>query len=209
PSLLVLAILRSASLRADDVTVDPATVKLSGPGASYSLLVHGKKADDRLFDLTRSAKYQSQDPKIAAVSATGIIRGLGDGKTQIVVEVQGQKKTVEVHVSESARPRQFHFENDIVPLFSRFGCNSSGCHGSSLGQNGFKLSVFGFDPLADHAALTKEDRGRRVLYTSPELSLLLRKPSGSIPHGGGIRIRQGSAEFETIRGWIAAGSPLG
>jgi hypothetical protein len=209
PSLLILAILDSGSLRADDVTVDPAAVKLSGPGASYSLLIHGKAGDGRLFDLTRSATYHSQDPKIAAVSATGIIRGVADGKTQIVIAVKGQKKTVAVDVSESTRPRQFHFENDIVPLFSRFGCNSSGCHGSSLGQNGFKLSVFGFDPLADHAALTKEDRGRRVLYSSPESSLLLRKPSGSMPHGGGIRIPPDSFEFETIRGWIAAGTPMG
>jgi hypothetical protein len=208
-SLLLLPILDAGSFRADEVTVDPAIVKLSGPGAVFSLLVHGKGPDGRLVDLTRSAKYQSQNSKTASVSDAGIIRALSDGKTQIVVEVKGQKKTVDVQVSESARPRQFHFENDIVPLFSRFGCNSSGCHGNSLGQNGFKLSVFGFDPVADHAALTKEDRGRRVLFSSPESSLLLRKASGSMPHGGGIRIPADSFEFETIRGWIAAGCPMG
>jgi hypothetical protein len=212
PSLMAIALLNGGMLRAADPAefcVDPAVVKLSGPGASFSLLVHGKAADGRLFDLTRAAKYQIQNPKIAAVSATGIIRGLSDGKTQIIVEAKGQKKTVEVQVSESARSRQFHFENDIVPLFSRFGCNSSGCHGNSQGQNGFKLSVFGFDPTADYAALTKEHRGRRVLYSAPELSLLLRKPSGSMPHGGGIRIPKDTFEYETIRGWIAAGCPMG
>jgi hypothetical protein len=213
PSLLALAILDSGSpggnKPAVEVTVDPATVNLSGPGSTYSLLIHGKGPDGRLFDLTRSAKYQSQNPKIAAVSPAGIVRGLTDGKTQIVVEAEGRKKTVDVQVSQSTRRRQFHFENDIVPLFSRFGCNSSGCHGNSLGQNGFKLSVFGFDPTADHAALTKEDRGRRVLYSAPESSLLLRKASGSMPHGGGIRIPADSFEFETIRGWIAAGCPMG
>lgn len=209
PSLLVLPMLCPASLRAEDFNIDPAVVKLTGPGAVYSLLIHGKSTDGRLFDLTRSAKYQSQNPKIASVTESGVIRGLSDGKTQIVVEVKGQKKMVDVQVSESTRQRQFHFENDIVPLFSRFGCNTSGCHGNSLGQNGFKLSVFGFDPAADHAALTKENRGRRVLYSAPESSLLLRKASGGMPHGGGIRIPADSSEFETIRGWIAAGCPMG
>src|SRR5207247_2021168 len=83
------------------------------------------------------------------------------------------------------------------------------CHGKAEGQNGFKLSVFGFDPPADFAALTKEDRGRRVFLSSPEYSLLLRKPSGQTPHGGGVRIRKNSSEYETIRAWIAAGTPYG
>src|SRR5882724_6530818 len=62
-----------------------------------------------------------------------------------------------------AADRTYHFDNDIEPILSRFGCNSSGCHGKAEGQNGFKLSVFGYDPAADHAALVKEGRGRRVL----------------------------------------------
>jgi hypothetical protein len=106
-------------------------------------------------------------------------------------------------------PRRFNFENDIVPLLSRFGCNSSGCHGKAEGQNGFKLSVFGFDPVADHAALTKEARGRRVFFASPDQSLLLRKIAGSVPHGGGVRIARGSRDYETIRSWIAVGAPFG
>ncbi|MBW3542621.1 MAG: DUF1553 domain-containing protein [Planctomycetes bacterium] len=111
---------------------------------------------------------------------------------------------------ESAdRTRAFHFENDIVPIFSRFGCNSSGCHGKAEGQNGFKLSVFGFDPAADRAALLQEGRGRRIFPPAPERSLLLMKASGGVPHGGGVRIRRGSGEYRTLRDWIAAGAPAG
>jgi hypothetical protein len=69
--------------------------------------------------------------------------------------------------------------------------------------------VFGFDPAADYAALTKEARGRRVFPAAPEHSLLLAKASGRVPHGGGVRIGQGSAEYETLRAWIAAGLPFG
>lgn len=106
-------------------------------------------------------------------------------------------------------PCSFNFENDILPILSKYGCNASGCHGKAEGQNGFKLSVFGFDPPADYAALTQEGRGRRVVLTLPERSLLLAKASGGIPHGGGIRIFRASDEYRTLHDWIAAGIPFG
>ena len=105
--------------------------------------------------------------------------------------------------------RKFNFENDITPILSRYSCNYSGCHGKAEGQNGFKLSVFGFDAHADYDALTKEGRGRRVLLGAPEQSLLLTKASGGVPHGGGVRITPGSREYKVIRDWIAAGIPFG
>ena len=106
-------------------------------------------------------------------------------------------------------PRRFNFENDIVPILSKFGCNTSGCHGKAEGQNGFKLSVFGFDPAADYVALTQEGRGRRVLPTDPERSLFLAKASGGIPHGGGVRIFRGTEDYRTLNDWIADGLPFG
>jgi uncharacterized protein DUF1549/uncharacterized protein DUF1553 len=114
---------------------------------------------------------------------------------------------VGVAVADEQRP--IHFEHDIVPILSRFGCNSSGCHGKAEGQNGFKLSVFGFDPAADHRALTMEGRGRRVFSASPDQSLLLLKASGGMPHGGGLRIPTERPEYETLRQWIAQGCPVG
>lgn len=110
---------------------------------------------------------------------------------------------------ERPTSRPFHFETDVLPILSRFGCNASGCHGKAEGQNGFKLSVFGFDPSADHVALTSESRGRRVNPAMPERSLLLQKASGDMPHGGGVRIRRGSDEYRTLLNWIATGLPFG
>ena len=109
--------------------------------------------------------------------------------------------------AEEAQP--LNFENDIVPILSKFGCNASGCHGKAEGQNGFKLSVFGFDPPADYRAITMEGRGRRVFPASAEKSLLLLKVSGGQPHGGGVRILPERPEYETLRRWIAAGLPVG
>lgn len=114
-----------------------------------------------------------------------------------------------VTVPEAAAGEPLHFENDIAPLLSRHNCNSSGCHGKAEGQGGFKLSVFGFDPAADYASLVKEARGRRVMASAADESLLLRKASGRSPHGGGIRLKVGGKDYRTLRDWVAAGTPLG
>jgi hypothetical protein len=105
--------------------------------------------------------------------------------------------------------RLFNFEHDILPILSRYGCNSSGCHGKAEGQNGFKLSVFGFDPESDYRALIMEGRGRRIFPAAPDQSLLLRKISGITPHGGGLRIEMSRPEYQTIRDWIATGLRFG
>ncbi len=116
--------------------------------------------------------------------------------------------------ADSTRPPSpttaaFHFENDILPILGRYGCNSSGCHGKAEGQGGFKLSVFASDPEADFAALTKEGRGRRVFPAMPEESLLLRKSTGRTAHGGGTKLGFGSEDYRIVRDWIAAGTPFG
>lgn len=111
--------------------------------------------------------------------------------------------------AKTAAPRQFNFENDISPLLTRHGCNASQCHGKAEGQNGFKLSVFGYDALADWRAFTAESKGRRTSSAAPEQSLFLAKASGTMPHQGGARIPAGTADYEIIRAWLAAGAPFG
>jgi len=111
--------------------------------------------------------------------------------------------------AKTAPPRAFNFENDISPLLTRHGCNASQCHGKAEGQNGFKLSVFGYDALADWRAFTAESKGRRASPAAPEQSLFLAKASGVLPHQGGARIPAGSPDYETIRAWMAAGAPFG
>lgn len=98
-----------------------------------------------------------------------------------------------------------HFANDVVPIFTKLGCNSGSCHGRSSGQNGFKLSLFGYEPLEDYQHIVKEARGRRVVPSAPEHSLLLRKATNAVPHHGGKRIEQGSAEYAIIAAWIQQG----
>jgi hypothetical protein len=99
------------------------------------------------------------------------------------------------------------YERDVLPILTRAGCNAGACHGKARGQNGFQLSLLGFDRDFDYNALAHEGRGRRVFPEAPEFSLLLRKPAAEIPHGGGKRLTPGSPAYDTIRRWIAAGLP--
>src|SRR5262245_34735779 len=108
---------------------------------------------------------------------------------------------------DAAPPERPTYERDILPILTRTGCNAGACHGKARGQNGFQLSLLGFDRDFDYNALAHEGRGRRVFPESPEFSLLLRKPAAEIPHGGGKRLTPGSPAYETIRRWIAAGLP--
>jgi hypothetical protein len=99
------------------------------------------------------------------------------------------------------------FERDIEPLLARNGCNAGACHGKSRGQNGFALSILSFDRDFDYAAIVAEGKGRRVFPASPESSLLLRKASGQVPHGGGRKLPSDSPAYATFKRWIEAGCP--
>lgn len=99
------------------------------------------------------------------------------------------------------------FENDVMPILTAAGCNSGPCHGKARGQNGFALSLLGFDADFDFAAIVENARGRRLSPGSPSQSLLLQKASAELSHGGGRRLEVGSRDYETLRRWIAAGSP--
>jgi hypothetical protein len=211
----------AAGVAAEDTTgsespvVVPARVKLSGPNSRWQLLAHKALPNGLTADLTRAVSFESANPDVASVSPDGVVRGAADGQSMIRVQLAAdgtqsvRSMEVPVVVQQSNAPRSLHFENDILPVFARFGCNTSGCHGKAEGQAGFKLSIFGFDPDADLAALSQEGRGRRINFTLPDQSLLLLKASGGAPHGGGIRIRRASGEYRLLRDWIVAGAPAG
>ncbi|QEH37030.1 hypothetical protein OJF2_56150 [Aquisphaera giovannonii] len=108
--------------------------------------------------------------------------------------------------SEVAAGRAVSFRNDIVPLLSSAGCNMGACHGNASGKGGFKLSLRGDDPAFDLHALTRESYGRRVSVDEPPSSLIVLKPTGQVPHEGGIRFAASSPEAKALRDWIAAGA---
>src|SRR2546421_8714486 len=111
--------------------------------------------------------------------------------------------------ARAGEERAINFANQIVPIFTKAGCNAGGCHGKSSGQNGFKLSLLGFEPSEDYEHLIKEARGRRIFPAAPERSLLLLKATGELPHGGGKRLEKGSRDYELLMKWISTGTPYG
>jgi hypothetical protein len=98
------------------------------------------------------------------------------------------------------------YQRHVSAVFSKLGCNAGGCHGAVKGQAGFRLSLFGADPTGDYERLMREFGGRRINLTDPTASLLLRKATGQAEHGGGVRLRTDSFEYELLRKWIAAGA---
>jgi len=98
------------------------------------------------------------------------------------------------------------FEADIQPLLTRYGCNAGACHGKSRGQNGFALSLLGFDSDFDHDSLVHQSKGRRISPGAPEQSLLLLKATAKVPHGGGARFEKGSKAHRLFAKWIADGA---
>lgn len=100
-----------------------------------------------------------------------------------------------------------NFRNQVLPVLSKAGCNSGACHGALAGKGGFKLSLRAYDPTSDYHAITKQARGRRVELADPGSSLLLTKPSGAVPHKGGLRFDVDSPEYKIIADWITAGAP--
>src|SRR5262245_5788048 len=114
-----------------EVRIDPPALTLTGPGSRHTLLIDQRSPDGLIHDRPRQATYRSLDPTIARVDAHGVVFGVKDGTTKVVAEVEGKTLEVAVQVKDAGRPRTFHFENDIIPLLSRHGCNSSGCHGKA------------------------------------------------------------------------------
>lgn len=99
------------------------------------------------------------------------------------------------------------FELDVQPILAAHGCNAGACHGKQRGQNGFQLSLLGFDSDFDYDSVARQARGRRLTVTSPESSLLVRKATAELPHGGGRKIEVGSDVYKTLVSWIRQGAP--
>jgi hypothetical protein len=192
----------AAPAPAAELSVTPRKLELTDAYAGRQLLVSDGKRD-----LTRSARYASSDPKVAKVDEHGYITPTGDGATQITVRNARDNISVDVSVRGFRQGRAVDFKTEIVPILSKFGCNAGGCHGKASGQNGFKLSLFGFDAAFDHEAIAREARGRRIFPAAPAQSLLLMKATGRVPHGGGKRLVEDGEEYKLIRRWIEAGAP--
>ena len=183
---------------------------LVGQNARKQLLVTGVYSSGQKHDFTHDVTYSVDAGNVLRVDKDGLVIPLADGSATITAtESSGKSATIAITASRCAEELPVNFENEIVPIFTKLGCNAGGCHGKADGQNGFKLSLLGFYPEEDYEYLVHEDRGRRVFPADPDYSLLLQKPANVLPHGGGQRMSPGSYEWELISRWIRQGMPYG
>ncbi len=198
----------AASLRFDSPS--------SLPFENGELVLHGSDArrqilltEDGTRDATHRASYSAEPPGIIQ-AANGMIVPLKNGKTTLVARLEsGSEARLPVTVQDFENTRPIHFANQVVPIFTKGGCNGGGCHGKAAGQNGFRLSLLGFEPQEDYDHLVNESRGRRLFPAAPERSLLLLKATGELPHGGGKRLDADSDDYRLLVRWIEQGMPPG
>ncbi len=226
-SAVGLLLAAAASMaHADTQTGTPGQLDLNSPGEPISLviaegpgrlvdidglrqlIVDGTYADSRTRDLTGAVKYHVDPVGIVEVSDSGVVTPLADGNVTVTATAAGgQTAQTLLTVSGRSVPGPVDFTNQIIPIFTKAGCNTGSCHGKLSGQNGFRLSLLGFYPRDDYDFLVKEDRGRRLFPAAPANSLLLKKATNTYPHRGGERVRPGSLENQLLLRWIGQGMP--
>ena len=200
-----LALLLFASTAAAGVTVIPSSVELHGPEAAATVLLQRTDGDTIAANVA-DAVWTVADESVATV-ADGVVRPVGDGETTVTATVGDETATASVVVTDAGGDWDWSFRNHVLPVLAKQGCNMGACHGALAGKGGFRLSLRGYDPKADHYTITREARGRRVELADPGRSLLLAKPSGALPHKGGLRLPQDSKNYRVIAEWISAGAP--
>jgi hypothetical protein len=217
PVRSLLAVLAVASLAgpAAAAVVDvstgeasPGPLRLVGSRDRRQLIVTATPAGpETAFDVTGTTAWQVEPPTLATIQPGGLVVPLADGTGSIVASVPGEAAVrVPLVVERFGNDPPIDFVSQVVPVFTKYGCNGGGCHGKSGGQNGFRLSLLGFEPQEDHAHLLKEARGRRLSLVAPETSLLLAKAAAAVPHGGGRLIEPGSPSHDLLVRWIAEGA---
>jgi len=207
PRLCLLWLATACSATAgESITILPEAVTLSGPEAFQGLLVQQLRGDELTKQVRDGLEFVSSDPRIAVVQ-DGVVRPVADGSVQVTAKVGDQHAVVMVQVAGMSGSHRWSFRNHVQAVLTKAGCNSGACHGALAGKGGFKLSLRGYDTPTDHHTITRQARGRRVELADPGSSLLLAKPSGAMPHKGGLRFDTTSREYRVLAEWISAGAP--
>ena len=198
----------------------PERSALWGAQASQHFIVLGKYADGLERDITSSTHFSLSNAQTGEIDASGKFVARGSGEVMLKAEVGGRSAKAVIRIEDAEKPRPFTFAREIEGIFTKQGCNDATCHGGVKGRGGFRLSVYGISPRDDYKwiveggtfrVLTTDENPKysRIDVKQPEKSLLLLKPTFSVPHGGGQRFEVGSADYEAILKWVRSGAPYG
>jgi hypothetical protein len=183
----------------------PPEINLTTARDRQSIVVQAAYADGITRDVTAQTVITPGNP--ALLKRDGLtFYPVADGSTTLSVAFGGKALSVPVKVARSTDQPPLSFRLDVMPVFMRAGCNTGSCHGAARGKDGFRISLFGFDPEGDHYRLTREMVGRRINLAIPSDSTLLEKAIGAVQHTGGKRFEPSSELYRTIHSWIEAGA---
>jgi hypothetical protein len=188
------------------VQVYPGDVNLNTTRSRQSFVVQATYPDGITRDVTSQARISLAQDGVARLEKN-LVYPVADGATEMNIEFGGRTIPVPVHVKNAKADRPISFKLDVMPVFMKAGCNQGSCHGAARGKDGFRLSLFGFDPDGDHYRLTREVPGRRINLALLRESLLMEKATGKVPHTGGTRFTDDSAPYQTLLRWLDAGAP--
>ncbi|HVX14027.1 MAG TPA: DUF1549 and DUF1553 domain-containing protein [Pirellulales bacterium] len=205
--VIVACVGPSSGLRADEgLALLPGEIKLTGSQAYQSLLVEESRNGQYVGQVVEGLTFESSNPQVVAIE-DGVARPVGNGQATITAKIGARSSTAAVTVAGMDQPFRWSFRNHVESVLAKAGCSSGACHGAQAGKNGFKLSLRGYDPDGDFNTITRQARGRRIVPSDPGRSLILTKPTGAVPHKGGLRFRVNSLEYRVLADWIAAGTP--
>ena len=188
------------------LNVYPTDINLTTSKDRQLVVVQAVHADGITRDVSKEAAMTIANPAICRRDGTTFYP-MADGATELKVEFGGKMLTVPVKVEKAAEARVISFKLDVMPVWMKTGCNTGSCHGAARGKDGFRLSLFGFDPDGDYLRITREMPGRRIDFAVPEASLMIEKSIGVVPHTGGKRFEKDSEYSKTVTDWINAGCP--
>ncbi len=184
----------------------PANFTLHGVASRQQVVVELFRDGAFRGQITNGVVLESSDPKILRLDGD-VALPLANGTARILARNGAQTVSADVTVESMERPFEWSFRNHVQPVLAKAGCSSGACHGAAAGQNGFKLSLRGYDNQGDFLALTRQAFGRRVNPHDPARSLMLLKPTAALPHKGGKRFETNSIDYRVLSEWIAAGTP--
>lgn len=188
------------------LSVEPAEISLTDMRDRQSVVAQLQWSHGVTSDVSSEATFEIADPALARLEGYTIYP-LADGQTTLRISHGGHTVDVPVTVSNASLDLPISFKNDVMPVFSKNGCNAGSCHGAARGKDGFQLSLYGFDPNGDYHRLTREMLGRRVNLATPEDCLLITKSTGDVSHTGGVLMTRDSEAYQTLVRWINSGAP--
>jgi len=203
--LIAIAVVGRSSTASEELVLLPGAVTLHGPEAYQRIIAHRAIDGELSQPFDSPVTYVSSDPSIAKI-AEGTIQPVANGTATITGTVGDHTAEIPITVQGMDDGHSWSFRHQVQPILTKAGCNAGSCHGALAGKGGFKLSLRGYDADTDHHTITRQARGRRIELSDPGRSLVLAKPTGALPHKGGLRLDPGSLDYRILAEWISAGA---